>query len=170
MTRTAHTFDTLLGRMVTVVDHDGAVLLLEFLNGRAPHELVARIAPDAEWSAAAGSEVEQAVTRWFSGARDALEALRIRPAGSAFQQRVWSEVRKVPYGATASYGEIAARIGRPGASRAVGRANATNPVCLAVPCHRIVGADGSLTGYGGGLARKEALLALEAGQPPAVPT
>jgi methylated-DNA-[protein]-cysteine S-methyltransferase len=109
--------------------------------------------------------VVAAVTAWFHGHREALEGLRIRPAGSPFQLLVWSEVRKVPCGATSSYGEIAARIGRPGAARAVGRANATNPVCLVVPCHRIVGADGSLTCYGGGLATKAALLDLEAGRP-----
>jgi methylated-DNA-[protein]-cysteine S-methyltransferase len=166
MTLTAHAFDAPLDRMVTVVDEDGAVLLLEFLNGRSPQALVAPLGPDVEWSAAGCAEVVAAVTAWFHGRREALEGLSARPAGSPFQVLVWSEVRKVPYGATSSYGEIAARIGRPGAARAVGRANATNPVCLVVPCHRIVGADGSLTGYGGGLATKAALLALEAGFPP----
>jgi len=161
----AHVFDTPLDRMVTVVDEDGAVLLLEFLNGRSPQALVDSLGPGMEWSAAGCAEVVKAVTAWFHGRREALEGLHIQPAGSPFQLQVWSEVRKVPYGATSSYGEIAARIGRPGAARAVGRANATNPVCLAVPCHRIVGADGSLTGYGGGLATKAALLDLEAGHP-----
>ena len=165
MTLTAHAFDTPLDRMVTVVDEDGAVLLLEFLNGRSPQDAVASFGLDVEWSAAGSSEVVEAVTGWFQGRREALEGLHIRPAGSSFQLLVWSEVRKVPYGATLSYGEIAARIGRPGAARAVGRANATNPVCLVVPCHRIVGADGSLTGYGGGLPTKAALLSLEAGRP-----
>ena len=165
MTLTAHAFDTPLDRMVAVVDEDGAVLLLEFLNGRSPQALVAPLGSDVEWSAAGCAEVVAAVTAWFHGRREALEELRVRPAGSPFQLQVWSEVRKVPYGATSSYGEIAARIGRPGAARAVGRANATNPVCLVVPCHRIVGADGSLTGYGGGLPTKAALLSLEAGRP-----
>jgi methylated-DNA-[protein]-cysteine S-methyltransferase len=151
--------------MVTVVDEDGAVLLLEFLDSRSPQAVVAPLGPDVEWSAAGCADVVAAVTAWFHGRREALERLRIRPAGSPFQLQVWAEVRKVPYGATSSYGEIAARIGRPGAARAVGRANATNPVCLVVPCHRIVGADGSLTGYGGGLATKAALLDLEAGRP-----
>jgi len=163
MTFKAHAFDTPLDRMVGVVDEDGAVVLLVFLNGRSAEDQVAGFAP-VEWSAAPCAEVVAAVERWFAGESDALETLRLRPAGSVFQHRVWSEVRKVPWGATASYGEIASRLGRPGASRAVGRANATNPVCLAIPCHRIVGADGSLTGYGGGLPTKEALLALERGQ------
>jgi len=166
MTLRAHAFDAPLDRMVTVVDEDGAVLLLEFLNGRSPQALVAPLGPDVEWSAAGCAEVVAAVTAWFHGRREALEGLRVRPAGSPFQVLVWSEVRKVSYGATSSYGEIAARIGRPGAARAVGRANATNPVCLVVPCHRIVGSDGSLTGYGGGMATKAALLDLEAGRPP----
>ena len=165
MTRRAHAFDTPLDRMVTVVDEDGAVLLLEFLNGRSPQALVTSLGTDLEWSAAGCSEVFDAVTGWFDGRREALEGLHIRPYGSPFQLLVWAEVRKVRFGATSSYGEIAARIGRPGAARAVGRANASNPVCLAVPCHRIVGADGSLTGYGGGLATKAALLDLEAGRP-----
>lgn len=169
MTRRAHAFDTPLDRMVTVVDDDGAALLLEFLNGRSPQALVAPLGPDVEWSAAGCAEVVAAVAAWFHGRREALEGLRIQPAGSPFQLLVWSEVRKVPYGATSSYGEIATRIGRPGAARAVGRANATNPVCLAVPCHRIVGADGSLTGYGGGLVTKQALLAFESGQRPLGP-
>ena len=165
MTLTAHAFDAPLDRMVTVVDEDGAVVLLEFLNDRSPEAVVTSLGPDVEWSAAGCAEVVAAVTAWFHGRREALEGLRVRPAGSPFQVLVWSEVRKVPYGATSSYGEIAARIGRPGAARAVGRANATNPVCLVVPCHRIVGADGSLTGYGGGLPTKAALLSLEAGRP-----
>jgi methylated-DNA-[protein]-cysteine S-methyltransferase len=165
MTRRAHAFDTPLDRMVTVVGEDGAVLLLEFLNGQSPQAMVAPLGPDVEWSAAGCAQVVAAVTAWYHVRREALEVLRIRPAGSPFQLLVWSEVRKVPCGTTSSYGEIAARIGRPGAARAVGRANATNPICLVVPCHRIVGADGSLTGYGGGLATKAALLDLEAGRP-----
>jgi methylated-DNA-[protein]-cysteine S-methyltransferase len=149
--------------MVTVVDEEGAVVLLAFLNGRSVEEHVAPFAP-LEWSAAACSEVVEAVGRFFEGEPEALERLHLSPAGNAFQHEVWSEVRKVPWGETASYSEIAARIGRPGASRAVGQANATNPICLAIPCHRIVGADGSLTGYGGGIETKRALLALESGQ------
>jgi methylated-DNA-[protein]-cysteine S-methyltransferase len=79
---------------------------------------------------------------------------------------VWDELLKIPYGATASYGEIAARLGAPGAARAVGLANGRNPIAVIVPCHRVIGADGSLTGYGGGLERKRLLLDLEAGVTP----
>ena len=79
------------------------------------------------------------------------------------QRRVWSALQEIPYGASTSYGELARRIGEPGAARAVGLANARNPIAVVVPCHRVIGADGSLTGYGGGLARKRFLLDLEAG-------
>ena len=160
----AHEFGTPLDRMVSVVGEDGSVVLLVFLNGRTARDQVAPFGSAVEWSAPACSSVVDAVGRWFAGDREALASLPLRPAGSSFQLQVWDEVRRVPHGATASYGEIAARLGRPGASRAVGRANATNPLCLAIPCHRVVGADGSLTGYGGGLATKEALLAFESGQ------
>lgn len=166
MSFTAHAFDTPIDRMVTVVDGDGAVRLLVFLGGRTAEERVASFGPDLAWSASVCGHVEAAVGRWFEGERDALDALELRPAGSDFAERVWAEVRRVPYGTTASYGEIAARLGRPDACRAVGRANGANPICLAIPCHRIVGADGSLTGYGGGVAAKQALLAFESGQRP----
>jgi methylated-DNA-[protein]-cysteine S-methyltransferase len=84
--------------------------------------------------------------------------------GTPFQQDVWDALRAIPYGQTVSYGELAERIGRPGAQRAVGLANGQNPVAIVVPCHRVIGADGSLTGYGGGLDRKRFLLGLEAGR------
>jgi methylated-DNA-[protein]-cysteine S-methyltransferase len=83
--------------------------------------------------------------------------------GSAFERRVWSALLQIPYGESTSYGEIARRIGEPGAARGVGVANARNPIAVIVPCHRVIGADGSLTGYGGGLERKRFLLDLEAG-------
>jgi methylated-DNA-[protein]-cysteine S-methyltransferase len=87
--------------------------------------------------------------------------------GTPFQLRVWDELRTIPRGSTVTYGELAVRIGRPGAARAVGAAVARNPVSIVVPCHRVVGADGSLTGYAGGVERKRALLALEGAVSPA---
>lgn len=87
--------------------------------------------------------------------------LPLRLEGTGFQREVWGALCDIPYGTTASYAEIARRIGRPGAARAVGWANGHNPVSIIVPCHRVIGADGSLTGYGGGLQRKERLLQLE---------
>jgi len=89
-------------------------------------------------------------------------ALPLAAAGTPFQQQVWEELKAIPYGATLSYGEVARRIGMPSASRAVGMANGRNPIGIIVPCHRVIGANGKLTGYGGGLPRKEALLAFEA--------
>ncbi|MFN0148696.1 MAG: methylated-DNA--[protein]-cysteine S-methyltransferase [Dehalococcoidia bacterium] len=88
--------------------------------------------------------------------------LPLAPAGTPFQLQVWEALRGIPYGETISYGELARRIGRPAASRAVGAANGHNPIGIVVPCHRVIGANGSLTGYGGGLDRKRTLLALEA--------
>lgn len=102
-----------------------------------------------------------ALKAYFGGALDALDALPAEPAGTAFQRAVWAALREIPCGATTSYGALAAQLGRPSASRAVGAANGLNPVAVVVPCHRVIGADGSLTGYAGGLARKRWLLAHE---------
>jgi methylated-DNA-[protein]-cysteine S-methyltransferase len=88
-------------------------------------------------------------------------SIALEPRGTVFQKQVWNELRRIPYGETISYGELARRIGQPGASRAVGRANGQNPISIIVPCHRVIGADGTLTGYGGGLDRKQRLLELE---------
>jgi methylated-DNA-[protein]-cysteine S-methyltransferase len=82
--------------------------------------------------------------------------------GAPFQQRVWAELRKIPYGSTVSYGELARRIGNPKASRAVGAANGSNPISIIIPCHRLIGSNGKLTGYGGGIERKKFLLEFEA--------
>ncbi|AZM56584.1 cysteine methyltransferase [Streptomyces sp. WAC 01529] len=89
--------------------------------------------------------------------------LPLRLDGTPFQRTVWDELRRIPYGETRTYGELAEILGKPGASRAVGLANGKNPIGVIVPCHRVVGANGSLTGYGGGLARKQQLLAFENG-------
>ncbi len=101
------------------------------------------------------------LAEYFAGDRRTFD-LPLDPAGTAFQQRVWLRLRAIPYGRTVSYGCIAAELGlAPGASRAVGLANGANPISIVVPCHRVVGADGSLTGFGGGLDRKRYLLDLE---------
>jgi methylated-DNA-[protein]-cysteine S-methyltransferase len=99
---------------------------------------------------------------YFEGRRREFD-LPLATSGTPFQLRVWSALREIPYGSTASYGEIARRVGVPSASRAIGVANGLNPIAVIVPCHRVIGADGSLTGYGGGLERKRLLLDLEAG-------
>jgi methylated-DNA-[protein]-cysteine S-methyltransferase len=100
------------------------------------------------------------LSEYFAGTRRMFD-LPLRLQGTAFQQRVWRELTEIPYGETWSYGQLAERIGNPSASRAVGLANGRNPISILVPCHRVIGADGSLTGYGGGLERKQWLLAHE---------
>lgn len=97
---------------------------------------------------------------YFAGARRVFD-LPLSLQGTVFQQRVWHTLTEIPYGETWSYGQLARRIGNPGASRAVGLANGRNPISILVPCHRVIGADGSLTGYGGGMERKQWLLAHE---------
>ncbi|MBV9339645.1 MAG: methylated-DNA--[protein]-cysteine S-methyltransferase [Acidobacteria bacterium] len=98
--------------------------------------------------------------RYFAGELEDFD-LPLSPEGTPFQQQVWRELLNIPYGKTISYGELAARLGNPKASRAVGLANGSNPVPIVIPCHRVIGANGKLTGYGGGLHIKEKLLALE---------
>jgi methylated-DNA-[protein]-cysteine S-methyltransferase len=100
------------------------------------------------------------LTEYFAGTRREFD-LPLRLRGTEFQKRVWQELTEIPYGQTWSYGELAKRINNPSASRAVGLANGRNPISILVPCHRVIGADGSLTGYGGGLERKRWLLAHE---------
>jgi methylated-DNA-[protein]-cysteine S-methyltransferase len=102
---------------------------------------------------------------YFAGKRHDF-TLDVQPAGTPFQRTVWNELRRIPYGETISYGELADRVGNPKASRAVGLANGANPISIVVPCHRVIGANGKLTGYGGGLNIKEKLLALERRQLP----
>ena len=100
------------------------------------------------------------LTEYFDGTRRAFD-LPLRLLGTTFQTRVWRELTVIPYGQTWSYGQLAQRIDKPSASRAVGLANGRNPIAILVPCHRVIGADGTLTGYGGGLERKRWLLAHE---------
>jgi methylated-DNA-[protein]-cysteine S-methyltransferase len=88
----------------------------------------------------------------------------VAPSGTDFQRLVWKALQKIPFGRTASYGDIAKQVGNPGAMRAVGAANGKNPICIIIPCHRVIGADGSLTGFGGGIERKKYLLGLERGK------
>jgi methylated-DNA-[protein]-cysteine S-methyltransferase len=122
-------------------------------NAARGPELVARKAPKA---------LRDALTAYFDGHITALDALAVQTQGTPFQQDIWQALREIPAGRTVSYGQLASRIDRPSAVRAVGLAVGANPVSLVVPCHRVIGADGSLTGYAGGLARKRWLLAHEA--------
>ena len=119
-----------------------------------------------EWSGADSVGLRQQLNEFFSGARSQFD-LPLAPRGTAFQKRVWAELVKIPAGQRITYAELARRVGRPGAARAAGRANATNPVALIIPCHRVVGSDGSLTGYEYGVALKDQLLRFEAAAYPA---
>ena len=116
--------------------------------------------PEAPSLAAAAAQLDE----YFAGERRDF-ALELDLEGTEFQRAVWDELLRIPYGETMSYGELARRLGRPERVRAVGAANGRNPVAIVVPCHRVIGADGSLTGYGGGLDRKRALLAIEGSAP-----
>lgn len=104
------------------------------------------------------SGARRALEAYFAGDIGAINGLAARPEGTEFQRRVWAALRKIPAGATASYGEIAAQIGQKGAARAVGIANNRNRIAIVIPCHRVIGANGALVGYGGGLERKLWLL------------
>jgi methylated-DNA-[protein]-cysteine S-methyltransferase len=121
-------------------------------------------APRPGWRSASEpfAAAREQLAEYFAGERHEF-ALPIELDGTPFQQRVWEALRTIPYGETRSYGQIAHQIGRPDRARAVGTANGSNPVSIVVPCHRVIGADGSLTGYGGGLDRKRYLLDLESG-------
>lgn len=105
--------------------------------------------------------VQRQLAEYFAGERKAFDLPIAWPRGTAFQIAVWEQLRRIPYGETRSYGQIAAAIGRPSACRAVGAANGANPIAIVVPCHRVIGAGGGLTGFGGGLPIKRALLDLE---------
>jgi methylated-DNA-[protein]-cysteine S-methyltransferase len=114
-------------------------------------------APASRRDDSAFRAVREQLTAYFAREMRDFE-LRLRMAGTPFQRRVWDELQRIPFGATCSYAELARRIGRPGASRAVGSANGRNPIAIVVPCHRVIASDGTLGGYGGGLDRKEWLL------------
>jgi methylated-DNA-[protein]-cysteine S-methyltransferase len=133
-----------------------------------PARTAAALARRLDADAAAGMApraLRNRLDRYFGGEVDALDRIVAEPGGTPFQDRVWTALRAIPAGTTTSYGELARRIGRPGAVRAVGAANGANPVAVVVPCHRVIGANGSLVGYGGGLDRKRWLLAHEGVMP-----
>ncbi|MEW6071018.1 MAG: methylated-DNA--[protein]-cysteine S-methyltransferase [Planctomycetota bacterium] len=157
-------FSSPVGDLAVAVDEDGELLRLEFL-GSSPFQIFAENVRDRTGASPAAScrrcaTVRGQLREYFDGERREFD-LELRPSGTIFQLRVWEELRRIPYGETRTYGEIAARIDAPHSFRAVGQANHHNPIPIVIPCHRVVGADGSLTGFGGGLAVKRALLALE---------
>lgn len=161
------TVDSPIGTLTITADQAGLtrVLFEQWRHGatstddwqhadRDPHSDAARVL------ALAGEQL----AAYFDGSLHAFD-LPLAPRGTPFQQRVWSALRDIPYGMTISYGELARRIGKPAAVRAAGGANARNPLALVVPCHRVIGSDGSLTGFGGGMERKQWLLEHEGALP-----
>ncbi len=136
---------------------DGATLN-ELHMRSAPRAL--EVAAEAEHDHGAFREARGQLGEYFAGARRRFE-LALQPAGTVFQRRVWSELERIEFGETISYAELARRIGRRGSARAVGAANGRNPISIIIPCHRVVGTDGTLTGYSGGVRRKQRLLELE---------
>lgn len=155
--RTHTVLDSPVGPLTLVAD-DGVLagLYMRDQRHRPPEETFGE--PDA----GPFGEVATQLEAYFAGRLHTFD-LPLAPVGTAFQERVWAELRAIPYGETRSYGQLADRLGAPGASRAVGLANGRNPIGIIIPCHRVVGAGGGLTGYGGGLPRKRFLLDLEQG-------
>jgi methylated-DNA-[protein]-cysteine S-methyltransferase len=133
---------------------DGAALTGVWMGPKEPE-------PGWERDPGALAEPVTQLEQYFQGERTEFE-LELAPRGTEFQHRVWDMLREIPYGETTTYGALALRLGNPRTVRAVGLANGRNPLPIVVPCHRVIGADGSLVGFGGGLERKRALLALEA--------
>ena len=142
-----------VGRLLFTATQDA---LLSIWMGATDDQL------DASWTRGAVliQDTKAQLVEYFARQRQTF-TIPMAPAGTAFQRRVWSELTKIPYGVTIHYGELAKRIGDPNASRAVGLANGKNPIPILIPCHRVIGKDGSLTGYGGGLPRKKFLLEVE---------
>jgi methylated-DNA-[protein]-cysteine S-methyltransferase len=152
--------DSPVGRLL-LAGNDGFLSVLWFQSGARP------MSPHPAWrrDEAPLRLAIRELNEYFAGRLQQF-SLALQPEGTDFQKRVWKELQQIPYGETISYGRLAERIGNPKASRAVGLANGANPISIVVPCHRVIGANGKLTGYGGGLSIKEKLLALERNQLP----
>jgi len=153
--------ETPLGPLLAAADGE-ALMSLGFGTGRRAPQ------PAPDWTARPSSPVLRAtaaqIREYFAGRRRVFD-LPLRPRGTPFQRDAWEALRRIPYGETRSYGEQAIAIGRTGAARAVGAANARNRLVIVIPCHRVIGGDGSLTGFAAGLSRKQALLRLEGALP-----
>jgi len=143
---------------LTLISDGAALAHLEFENPRYAYT------PAPAGSDAVLDQTRRQLDAYFAGKLRAFD-IPLAPKGTPFQQRVWAALLTIPYGVTRTYGQQAAAIGSPQASRAVGLANGRNPISIIVPCHRVIGANGGLTGYGGGMERKKMLLDLEQGEP-----
>jgi methylated-DNA-[protein]-cysteine S-methyltransferase len=153
--------DTPFGPMQIAVGADGTLVELWLPNRKRAMEACVPFTPEArEGTRRARMQLDE----YFAGERRAFD-LRVAASGSAFEQIVWDRLRAIPYGATTSYGAIAGDLGLRNGARAVGRANGANPIPIVIPCHRVIGMNGTLTGYGGGLSLKRALLELEGAIP-----
>jgi methylated-DNA-[protein]-cysteine S-methyltransferase len=148
-----------LGELLVTGDGTNISGLYLPLDGERPYGIT--LAADARRDDEAFAVLRAQLDEYFAGERRAF-SVPIAAGGSPFQRRVWSALCEIDFGTTESYGQVARRLGEPTASRAVGTANSRNPICIIVPCHRVIGADGSLTGYAGGLANKKWLLTHEA--------
>jgi methylated-DNA-[protein]-cysteine S-methyltransferase len=155
-----------IGDLDIVADADGRLCAAEFADHRDRLEKSLRLQfGKGRYELAAVRDpagLSAAIAAYFAGDLDAIDSLPVASGGTPFQRSVWEALRRIPCGGTTSYRALAAVIGRPGAVRAVGHANGANPVSVVVPCHRVIGSGGGLTGYGGGLARKRWLLDHEA--------
>lgn len=160
--------DTPVGVVVLLTDADGAVRALDFDDyAERTRRLLDRHYGPGGWTVSPALSPTAAAARvraYFGGDLDALNGLPVRTGGTEFQRSVWAALRQLPPGSTASYADLARAIGRPAAVRAAGLANGANPVAVVVPCHRVIGKSGALTGYAGGLERKQWLLAHERGR------
>ncbi len=156
MTRYAR-FATPLGTMFAVAI-DGRITRLDFIDAKYAPPIAGDWIEDPKSSPL--KECAAQIAEYFEGRREAFD-LPVHPQGTDFQQRVWRQIARVPFGKTTTYSELARRAGAPGSARAAGAATGRNPIGVVIPCHRIVGADGSLTGYAGGLDRKTRLLEIE---------
>jgi O-6-methylguanine DNA methyltransferase len=158
-----HRIETSMGPVQAAFDAAGALIYLGFPDHEFRSNLLAKLArlePVAHPDPGTVIRLQGQLDAYASGCRKAF-SIPFRLHGSPFEQRVWAALQAIPFGETRSYGRLAAELGDPNLSRAVGRANGANPVSILVPCHRVIGADGSLTGYAGGLVMKERLLRLE---------
>ncbi len=153
---------TPIGEMLIVVDRDGNLRATDWTDHEARMRRLLRLHYGDDGFVLKASRnpdgVTDAISRYFAGELYAIDGLPVQTAGTLFQREVWRALREIPCGTTVSYSQLAQRIGRPAAVRAVGLANGSNPVGVVVPCHRVIGSDGSLTGYGGGIKRKRWLL------------
>jgi len=159
---------TPVGAMMIAADADGNLRVALFTEGDEPiRRYLGLQVGSKDFALEPGSNpygLTEAISNYFAGDLGAIDALRVETGGTPFQREVWRALRSIPCGTSTSYGKLAANIGRPAAVRAVGLANGANPVAVVVPCHRVIGANGSLTGYGGGIERKRWLLDHEKGQ------